>query len=126
MVEGRHREVLQGGSCLLEQAFVKDGGQVSVKGLMAEAAKATGANLDVVQLRPLSRRGEGLEKKRQDDLAAESRRADWLEGSKHTVTGEERSEKPFLPFSGAKNDRGGTHATGVLHYKLGGAQALAP
>ena len=67
MVEGRiekyYKEV-----CLLEQPFVKDGDK-SIKGLMAEAAKATGANLDVVRFARFER-GEGIEK-RQDNFAEE-------------------------------------------------------
>ena len=67
MVEGRiekyYKEV-----CLLEQPFVKDGDK-SIKGLMAEVAKATGANLDVVRFERFER-GEGIEK-RQDNFAEE-------------------------------------------------------
>ena len=67
MVEGRiekyYKEV-----CLLEQPFVKDGDK-SIKGLMAEVAKATGANLDVVRFARIER-GEGIEK-RQDNFAEE-------------------------------------------------------
>ena len=67
MVEGRiekyYKEV-----CLLEQPFVKDGDK-SIKGLMAEVAKATGANLDVVRFTRFER-GEGIEK-RQDNFAEE-------------------------------------------------------
>lgn len=67
MVEGRiekyYKEV-----CLLEQPFVKDGYK-SIKGLMAEVAKATGANLDVVRFARFER-GEGIEK-RQDNFAEE-------------------------------------------------------
>ena len=67
MVEGRiekyYKEV-----CLLEQPFVKDGDK-SIKGLMAEVAKATGANLDVVRFARFER-GEGMEK-RQDNFAEE-------------------------------------------------------
>lgn len=67
MVEGRiekyYKEV-----CLLEQPFVKDGDK-SIKGLMAEVAKATGANLDVVRFARFER-GEGIEK-RQDNFAEE-------------------------------------------------------
>ena len=67
MVEGRiekyYKEV-----CLLEQPFVKDGDK-SIKGLMAEVAKATGANLDVVRFARFER-GEGIEK-RQDNFAQE-------------------------------------------------------
>ena len=67
MVEGRiekyYKEV-----CLMEQPFVKDGDK-SIKGLMAEVAKATGANLDVVRFARFER-GEGIEK-RQDNFAEE-------------------------------------------------------
>ena len=67
MVEGRiekyYKEV-----CLLEQPFVKDGDK-SIKGLMAEVAKASGANLDVVRFTRFER-GEGIEK-RQDNFAEE-------------------------------------------------------
>ena len=67
MVEGRiekyYKEV-----CLLEQPGVKDGDN-SIKGLMAEVAKATGANLDVVRFARFER-GEGIEK-RQDNFAEE-------------------------------------------------------
>ncbi len=67
MVEGRiekyYKEV-----CLLEQPFVKDGDK-SIKGLMAEVAKAAGANLDVVRFTRFER-GEGIEK-RQDNFAEE-------------------------------------------------------
>ena len=67
MVEGRiekyYKEV-----CLLEQPFVKDGDK-SIKGLMAEVAKATGANLAVVRFARFER-GEGIEK-RQDNFAEE-------------------------------------------------------
>lgn len=67
MVEGRiekyYKEV-----CLLDQAFVKDGDK-SIKGLMAEIAKATGANLDIVRFTRFER-GEGIEK-RQDNFAEE-------------------------------------------------------
>jgi len=67
MVEGRiekyYKEV-----CLLEQPFVKDGDK-TIKSLMAEIAKETGAKLDVVKFTRYER-GEGIEK-RKDDLAAE-------------------------------------------------------
>jgi len=67
MVEGRiekyYKEV-----CLLDQAFVKDGDK-SIKGLMAEIAKTTGANLDIVRFTRFER-GEGIEK-RQDNFAEE-------------------------------------------------------
>ncbi len=67
MVEGRiekyYKEV-----CLLDQPFVKDGDK-SIKGLMAEVAKASGANLDIVRFTRFER-GEGIEK-RQDNFAEE-------------------------------------------------------
>ena len=67
MVEGRiekyYKEV-----CLLEQQFVKDG-EKTIKGLMAEIAKAANANLDVVKFVRFER-GEGIEE-RKDDLAGE-------------------------------------------------------
>ena len=67
MVEGRiekyYKEV-----CLLEQPFVKDGDK-NIKALMAEVAKAAGADLDIVRFSCFER-GEGIEK-RKDDLAAE-------------------------------------------------------
>lgn len=67
MVEGRiekyYKEV-----CLIEQPFVKDGDK-SVKGLMAEVAKAADAQVDVVRFVRFER-GEGIEK-RQDNFAAE-------------------------------------------------------
>ena len=67
MVEGRiekyYKEV-----CLLDQQFVKDGDK-SIKALMAEVAKETGATLDVVRFTRFER-GEGSEK-RQDNLAEE-------------------------------------------------------
>ena len=62
-VEKFYKEV-----CLLDQAFVKDGDK-SVKGLMAEIAKAAGCELDVVRYARYER-GEGIEK-RQDNLAEE-------------------------------------------------------
>ena len=70
MVEGRiekyYKEV-----CLLEQPFVKDG-EKTVKGLMGEIAKATGAKLDVVKFVRFER-GEGIEKRKEnlaDEIAA--------------------------------------------------------
>ena len=67
MVEGRiekyYKEV-----CLLDQPFVKDGDK-SIKVLMAEVAKASGANLDIVRFTRFER-GEGIEK-RQDNFAEE-------------------------------------------------------
>ena len=67
MVEGRiekyYKEV-----CLLDQQFVKDGDK-TIKGLMAEVAKAAGCTLDIVRFARFER-GEGIEK-RQDNLAEE-------------------------------------------------------
>mgnify|MGYP004683010657 FL=1 len=67
MVEGRiekyYKEV-----CLLDQAFVKDPDK-SIKGLMGEIAKASGATLDIVRFTRYER-GEGIEK-RQDNFAEE-------------------------------------------------------
>ena len=67
MVEGRiekyYKEV-----CLIEQLFVKDGDK-TIKGLMAEVAKAAGATLDVVKFARFEC-GEGIEK-RKDNFAAE-------------------------------------------------------
>ncbi len=67
MVEGRiekyYKEV-----CLIDQAFVKDGDK-NIKTYMAEVAKATGAELDIVRFTRFER-GEGIEK-RQDNLAEE-------------------------------------------------------
>ena len=67
MVEGRiekyYKEV-----CLLEQIFVKDS-EKTIKGLMNEISKASGAKLDVVKFARFER-GEGIEK-RKDDLAGE-------------------------------------------------------
>ena len=67
MVEGRiekyYKEV-----CLLEQQYVKDG-EKTIKGLMAEVAKAANAQIDVVKFARFER-GEGIEK-RKDDLAGE-------------------------------------------------------
>ena len=54
--------------CLLDQQFVKDDDK-SIKALMAEVAKETGATLDVVRFTRFER-GEGIEK-RQDNLAEE-------------------------------------------------------
>ncbi len=62
-IEKYYKEV-----CLLEQAFVKDPDK-TIKGLMAEISKKTGAPLDVVRFARFER-GEGIEK-RKDDLAAE-------------------------------------------------------
>ena len=62
-VEKYYKEV-----CLLEQVFVKDGDK-TIKGLVAEVAKAAGAPIDVVRYARFER-GEGIEK-RKDDLAAE-------------------------------------------------------
>ncbi len=67
MVEGRiekyYKEV-----CLIDQAFVKDGDK-NIKAYMADVAKATGAELDIVRFTRFER-GEGIEK-RQDNLAEE-------------------------------------------------------
>ena len=67
MVEGRiekyYKEV-----CLIDQAFVKNGDK-NIKAYMAEIAKATGAELDIVRFTRFER-GEGIEK-RQDNLAEE-------------------------------------------------------
>ena len=62
-IEKYYKEV-----CLLEQLFVKDGDK-TIKGLVAEVAKAVGATIDVVRYARFER-GEGIEK-RKDDLAAE-------------------------------------------------------
>ena len=62
-IEKYYKEV-----CLLEQLFVKDGDK-TIKGLVAEVAKAVGAPIDVVRYARFER-GEGIEK-RKDDLAAE-------------------------------------------------------
>ena len=62
-IEKYYKEV-----CLLDQQFVKDGDK-TIKGLMAEVAKATGCTLDVVRFARFER-GEGIEK-RQDNLAEE-------------------------------------------------------
>ena len=53
---------------LLDQQFVKDGDK-TIKGLMAEISKQTGAPLDIVRFARFER-GEGIEK-RKDDLAGE-------------------------------------------------------
>ncbi len=62
-IEKYYKEV-----CLLDQLFVKDPDK-TIKGLMAEVAKAAGTTLDVVRYARFER-GEGIEK-RKDDLAAE-------------------------------------------------------
>ena len=62
-IEKYYKEV-----CLLDQQFVKDGDK-TIKGLMAEVAKAAGCTLDVVRFARFER-GEGIEK-RQDNLAEE-------------------------------------------------------
>ena len=62
-IEKYYKEV-----CLLEQVFVKDGDK-TIKGYMAEVAKAAGCKLDVVRYARFER-GEGIEK-RQDNLAEE-------------------------------------------------------
>ena len=51
-----------------ESTFVKDGDK-TIKGLMAEIAKAANASIDVVRFARFER-GEGIEK-RKDDLAGE-------------------------------------------------------
>ena len=62
-IEKYYKEV-----CLLEQVFVKDGDK-TIKGLVAEVAKAAGAPIDVVRYARFER-GEGIEK-RKDNLAEE-------------------------------------------------------
>ncbi len=62
-VEKYYKEV-----CLLEQVFVKDGDK-TIKGVIAETAKAVGSPIDVIRYVRFER-GEGIEK-RKDDLAAE-------------------------------------------------------
>lgn len=62
-IEKYYKEV-----CLLEQVFVKDSDK-TIKGLVAEVAKAVGSPIDVVRYARFER-GEGIEK-RKDDLAAE-------------------------------------------------------
>ena len=62
-IEKYYKEV-----CLLDQQFVKDGDK-TIKGLMAEVAKAAGCTLDIVRFARFER-GEGIEK-RQDNLAEE-------------------------------------------------------
>ena len=62
-IEKYYKEV-----CLLEQVFVKDSDK-TIKGYMAEVAKAAGCTLDVVRYARFER-GEGIEK-RQDNLAEE-------------------------------------------------------
>ena len=62
-IEKYYKEV-----CLLEQVFVKDSDK-TIKGLVAEVAKAVGTDIDVVRYARFER-GEGIEK-RKDDLAAE-------------------------------------------------------
>ena len=62
-IEKYYKEV-----CLLDQPFVKDGDK-TIKGLMAEVAKAAGCTLDVVRFARFER-GEGIER-RQDNLAEE-------------------------------------------------------
>ncbi|MBR4068325.1 MAG: elongation factor Ts [Clostridia bacterium] len=67
MVEGRVKKYYKD-VCLLEQPFVKDGDK-SIKQVMAETAKAIGANLDLVKFERFER-GEGIEK-RKDNFAEE-------------------------------------------------------
>ena len=62
-IEKYYKEV-----CLLDQQFVKDPDK-TIKGLMAEVSKESGAPVDVVRFARFER-GEGIEK-RKDDLAAE-------------------------------------------------------
>lgn len=62
-IEKYYKEV-----CLLDQQFVKDGDK-TIKGYMAEVAKAAGCTLDIVRYARFER-GEGIEK-RQDNLAEE-------------------------------------------------------
>ena len=62
-IEKYYKEV-----CLVDQQFVKDGDK-TIKGYMAEVAKAAGCKLDVVRYARFER-GEGIEK-RQDNLAEE-------------------------------------------------------
>ena len=62
-VEKYYKEV-----CLLEQVFVKDGDK-TIKGVIAETAKAVGSPIDVVRYARFER-GEGIEK-RKDNLAEE-------------------------------------------------------
>ena len=62
-IEKYYKEV-----CLLEQVFVKDGDK-TIKGVIAETAKAVGSPIDVVRYARFER-GEGIEK-RQDNLAEE-------------------------------------------------------
>jgi elongation factor Ts len=67
MVEGRIKKYYKD-VCLLEQPFVKDGDK-SIKQVMAETAKAIGANLDLIKFERFER-GEGIEK-RKDNFAEE-------------------------------------------------------
>lgn len=67
MVEGRIEKYYKD-VCLLDQLFVKDGDK-TIKGLMAEVAKAAGATLDIVRFARFER-GEGIEK-RKENLAEE-------------------------------------------------------
>ena len=62
-IEKYYKEV-----CLLEQVFVKDGDK-TIKGVIAEVAKAVGSPIDVVRYARFER-GEGIEK-RKDNLAEE-------------------------------------------------------
>ena len=62
-IEKYYKEV-----CLLEQVFVKDGDK-TIKGVIAETAKAVGSPIDVVRYARFER-GEGIEK-RKDNLAEE-------------------------------------------------------
>ncbi len=67
IVEGKVEKYYKEG-CLLEQVFVKDGDK-TIKGVIAETAKAVGSPIDVIRYVRFER-GEGIEK-RKDDLAAE-------------------------------------------------------
>ena len=62
-IEKYYKEV-----CLLEQVFVKDGDK-TIKGVIAETAKAVGSPIDVIRYARFER-GEGIEK-RKDNLAEE-------------------------------------------------------
>ena len=62
-IEKYYKEV-----CLLEQVFVKDGDK-TIKGVVAETAKAVGSPIDVIRYARFER-GEGIEK-RKDNLAEE-------------------------------------------------------
>ena len=55
-------------ACLVDQAFIKDGG-MDVKKYVADTAKALGGDIKIVKFTRFQK-GEGLEK-RADDFAAE-------------------------------------------------------